>query len=145
MKQLLYILQGPPGSGKSTFAFSIASRLQDSGVPIKVCSTDSYSFDADGIYRFNPELLNENHRKNQEVAKEAMNLGFSVVVDNTNIKAWESKEYVLHAVKLGIPVVFIRIVGDFSSKQKVHPDKIKSMLNSMETLTLETVLNSRKP
>ena len=47
-------------------------------------------------YVFEPGKLAENHKRNIEAVRRACCLGISpVIVDNTNMKLWDMKEYVL--------------------------------------------------
>ena len=95
--QELVIMRGIPGSGKSTKAKSLVGE----GV---IHSTDDL-IEATGDYKGFFNKLNESkdfsglgrmHRNNLINARNSMLEGISpVVIDNTNIKAFESKKYVL--------------------------------------------------
>ena len=140
MAQTLYVMQGPAGSGKSSVARCLLGAGQS-----QICSTDDFFKDDSGRYNFLPEKLREFHQRNLDRAKGLMDEGFSVILDNTNIKPWECREYVKHAVKLGISVVFIRVTGNFPNVHGVSPEKVIQQRNSMEDLTLESVLSSKAP
>src|SRR5690606_1663060 len=89
----LILMRGLPGSGKSTLAQELAG---DDG---QIHSTDDL-FMIDGKYQFNPDLLSLNHAKNVENVSHAMQRGVTpIVVDNTNTRAYEMKQYVLLANK----------------------------------------------
>jgi len=79
------ILRGCSGSGKSTVAKWLQQELKGA-----VFSTDSF-FTVDGVYRFDPKKLQENHQKNLDafLAYE----GVLAVVDNTNLAQWEYQKY----------------------------------------------------
>jgi NEDD4-binding protein 2 len=93
----LVVMRGLPGSGKS-YAAQVHGGL--------ILSTDDY-FVVDGEYQFNPTLIGEAHAWNQKRASYAMEDKVPViVVDNTNIRLWEMKPYVLLAQKHGYRPVF---------------------------------------
>lgn len=144
--QTLYIMQGPPGSGKS----ELAERLFESKYVVQnrrnwvICSTDDY-FTVNGEYKFDSSKLEEYHARNLKKATDCMKDGYNVIVDNTNIKCWQCKPYVQFAVENGINVVFIRVTGSFANKHGVPDDVVERMRNSMEDLTVESVLASMKP
>jgi len=82
-------MRGLPGSGKSFKAKKLAG---DKGV---VFSTDDF-FMIGGKYQFDAKLLGDNHEKNYKRAVEAMKEGKPlIIIDNTNVKLWEMKKYVL--------------------------------------------------
>lgn len=137
--QVLYVMQGPSGGGKST----VARQLQQS-TNAEICSTDNFHM-VDGKYVFQAIKLADFHKQNLEQAKKLMDEGKTVIVDNTNIRRYEPKGYVQHAVSLGIPVIFIRVDGNFQNTHGVPQDKVDLMRKNMETLTVESVLASRAP
>lgn len=141
--QRLIIMQGVPGSGKSTLA-RLMQLNPEKGEYIVVCSTDDY-FTKNGVYTFDSTKLPENHRKNFHYAIRKLSEGYTVIVDNTNIQAWQAKPYVAFAVDCNIPVEFIRCVGDFTSVHNVPESTVERMKSQLETLTVETVLASKSP
>ena len=91
-------MRGLPGSGKSTKAKKIAG---DIGV---IFSTDDF-FMVDGQYKFDPKMIGEYHEKNFKRTVEAMKDGKPlIVIDNTNIKLWEMKNYVISGEEHGYAV-----------------------------------------
>lgn len=73
-----------------------------------ICSTDTFSLTPDGRYRWSADRLAQNHEANLRRATAFLDEGRSVIVDNTNIQAWQPRAYVRHAVKLGVQVRFVR-------------------------------------
>mmetsp|Transcript_50348 Transcript_50348/g.108485 ORF Transcript_50348/g.108485 Transcript_50348/m.108485 type:complete len:618 (+) Transcript_50348:395-2248(+) len=120
-RRVVYLMRGAPGSGKSTMARKLlAAHLDAQGVrwdPSSavasscgslsrafVLSTDDYFTVVDEAgnseYQFNVKKLREYHPKNQTRCEVMMELGVTpLFVDNTNISAWEMKDYVLAAEK----------------------------------------------
>lgn len=107
MKKKLIVLRGLPGSGKSTKAAQLAKKAEN---PI-ICSTDDF-FVKEGKYTFVPELLHENHKKNMDRVIEALTdlTHDLIIVDNTNVKAWEYKRYLEEATKRRIETQVV-VVG----------------------------------
>ena len=88
------LLQGLPGSGKSTFINNWASYNPT------VCSADSY-FTHYGI-KWSPKELPKAHAHSQTVFAQALHRGDSLVfVDNTNTEHWETSPYKAVAMLAG--------------------------------------------
>lgn len=96
----LYIMRGFPGSGKST-------KAEQLGRDGYIFSTDDFWIDEKGNYNYDPNRAVDAHAWNQERAKKAMDQGLSpIVIDNTNIEAWEPKPYVEYAISKGYDIQF---------------------------------------
>lgn len=154
----LIIMVGIPGSGKSTKAKTLVGEG-------KIHSTDDV-IESKGDYRLFFETmiasndftnLSRAHSTNLNNAIKSMVDGVSpVIVDNTNIKANESKAYVVKALQLGyadenILIVDIGTAGldaKILAERNTHGvplDKIESMIksyNSVGGLTLKKILES---
>jgi predicted kinase len=105
MQKTLTIMRGIPGSGKSTLAVVLANVPGVDAAP--VYSTDDF-FMIEGVYRFDPSKLGANHGANLARTVSAMEAEIPhVIVDNTMTQAWEAREYVRAAVRLGYAVQFI--------------------------------------
>ncbi|KAG3293209.1 NEDD4-binding protein 2-like 1 isoform X3 [Ictidomys tridecemlineatus] len=99
----LYLLRGLPGSGKTT----LARQLQHDFPRALIFSTDDFFFREDGAYEFNPDFLEEAHEWNQKRARKAMRRGISpIIIDNTNLHAWEMKPYAVMALENNYEVIF---------------------------------------
>jgi predicted kinase len=139
MEQVLVILQGASGSGKSTKAKELAKQYN-----AVVYGSDEF-FYVDGVYKFDPTKLGFYHKKNQERTIKALENGVSVIVDNTNLEKWQAQPYVEAAVELGVEVIFVRCDGKYQNIHGVPPEKVEQMRNRLEELTVEGCLNSKSP
>jgi hypothetical protein len=157
--QKLVIMRGIPGAGKSTKSKSLVG----DGV---IHSTDDL-IEATGDYRgFFARLiesgdfkdLSRMHSKNLSNAVKSMKDGISpVVIDNTNIKANESKAYIVAALEIGFDENNISIVDvgtrGLSAEQLAESnthgvplDKIQMMMQSHKSvgdLTVKKILESK--
>ncbi|NXD35089.1 N4BP2 protein, partial [Copsychus sechellarum] len=149
--QVLVLLRGVPGSGKSYLARNL---LEDNPGGI-VLSTDDY-FYKHGQYHYDPDCLGEAHDWNRKRAKEAFEMRISpIIIDNTNIQAWEMKPYVTLAQQFKYKVMFREPDTWWKFKPKelerrnihgVSKEKIKRMLERYERcLTVRSILDSSVP
>ncbi|NXN47418.1 N4BP2 protein, partial [Rhinoptilus africanus] len=149
--QVLVLLRGVPGSGKSYLARTL---LEDNPGGI-ILSTDDY-FYKHGQYHYDPDCLGEAHDWNRKRAKEAFEMGISpIIIDNTNIQAWEMKPYVTLAQQFKYKVMFREPDTWWKFKPKelerrnihgVSKEKIKRMLERYERcLTVSSILDSSVP
>ncbi|KAG9491936.1 hypothetical protein GDO78_000438 [Eleutherodactylus coqui] len=150
-KRKMVLLRGVPGSGKSTLARTLLRESPD-GV---VLSTDDY-FWQENVYAYDVTLLGDAHNWNQDRARRALDDSRPlVVIDNTNIKAWEMKPYVQMAVDRGYGVEFLE--PDTWWKQDSHElekrnthrvprETISKMLQRYDhDMTVNVVMNSVEP
>ena len=99
MKKLT-ILRGLPGSGKSTWVESARNAV--------VASADSFFYDDDGVYHFDPAKLGEAHTACTVYLIGTMAMGFPhVVLDNTCTRRWEYKVAEELAVRFGYEVQIV--------------------------------------
>ncbi|XP_013373553.1 PREDICTED: NEDD4-binding protein 2 isoform X2 [Chinchilla lanigera] len=99
---VLVLLRGLPGSGKSF----LARTLQEDNPNGIILSTDDY-FYINGQYQFDVKYLREAHEWNHNRAKEAFEKKISpIIIDNTNLQAWEMKPYVALSQKHKYKVLF---------------------------------------
>jgi predicted kinase len=129
----LYIVRGLPGSGKSTFARSIAKSYQ-------VFEADQY-FMKKGKYNFDPTKLKDAHndcknRVSRRMRKNLFNSIFfsNIVVSNTFTQDWEMKFYRNIAKRYGYKVHTI-VVENRHGGMNVHgvpADKVQVMEDRFE-------------
>jgi tRNA uridine 5-carbamoylmethylation protein Kti12 len=92
MKNMVVIVRGLPGSGKSRLAKALVSKVGN-GMNAVVCSADDY-FNTPRGYEFNPAKLPEAHSACLTNFICALNRGVPVVIlDNTNTHRWEYLNY----------------------------------------------------
>lgn len=122
---MLTIVRGLPGSGKSTVANALAS---------KVARRVAYVFEADdffyretGSYRFDPSRLKEAHAECKANTRKALEQGAHVFVANTFTQRWEYQPYLDMAAELGVKVQVIEVHGDFGSIHNVPDEAIARM------------------
>jgi len=157
--QELIIMRGIPGGGKSTKA----KQLVGNGV---IHSTDDLielngdynEFFTNMVANNDFSALGQMHKSNFNNAVTSMKSGISpVIIDNTNIRANEPKNYVEAALNLGYDdnnIKFVEIgTGGLSAEELaqrnthgVPLDKIKSMIQAYESagpMTLQKVLDAK--
>jgi len=154
--QVLYIMCGIPGAGKSTRAkelvkngeiYSTDDRIEEGG--------DYKEFFAKMNKTKNFGALGYVHKLNYKKACVAMDKGVDpVIIDNTNLSPKEVRDYVKYALSIGYTddnIKFIDVgTGGATAEELadrnthgVPLDKIKSMIdkyNSNAPLTLEKVI-----
>lgn len=147
----LILMRGLPGSGKST----LARELLSSGPRGVILSTDDYFAHKHG-YSYQPCLIGEAHQWNQKRAEDAMQNGCTpIVIDNTNIQAWEMKPYVKMALERGYKVDFCEPETSWKfdsselerrNKHGVPQEKITQMLSRFSfPISIDIVMCSEEP
>lgn len=129
------IMQGPPGSGKSTVANALYSQSIAEMRWCTVCSTDHYFIDPiTGAYQFDGSRLAQYHKMNQDKARYALSMNHSVIIDNCNIRCADAKPYFALAREFGAVVVVVRVSGRFQNLHGVPPEKVEAMRCALEDL-----------
>ena len=125
------ILRGPSGSGKSTKAKELVAKEPDSIIH----STDDY-FGIGNEYKFDPSKLGMYHQLNYTSFVSSLSRGVKlVVVDNTNLSAWEYQRYAESAKNCGYTVQIVNmpiLPPEILAERNVHGvplDSIKRMVN----------------
>lgn len=86
----MIILQGVPGSGKST----MAQRLIKRNPRAVIVSADHYMVNDKGEYKFDSQKLADNHNLCQQAAKSHLESGNVVIVDNCNVSIEHAEAYI---------------------------------------------------
>ena len=102
----LYIVRGVPGSGKSTFAHSVAK-------PWQIFEADQF-FMKDGKYQFDYTKIKDAHNDCKRKVHRAMHPSLfrglfynKIVVSNTFTQEWEMRFYEIIAKKYGYKVFHV--------------------------------------
>lgn len=129
---ILYIVRGLPGSGKSTYAKTLVH-------PSAHFEADQY-FMKGGKYVFDPSKLKDAHADCLARTRKAMVDGKHkmVAVSNTFTMKWELQPYIDLANELGWTVRVIRMTGDYGSIHDVPKDSIEKMRSRFEPIGGET-------
>jgi uridine kinase len=123
-KPTLYLIRGVAGAGKSTFAWQLLrGRLVD-----RIFEADEY-FVQNGVYQFDPTLLEQAHQQCKRNTWLALYEGMSVAVSNTSCAEWEVESYQTIARETEAKFVSI-IVENRNNTKNIHgcPDsKVEQM------------------
>jgi len=144
MKTLI-IMQGAPGSGKSTVAQSLIEPYLRTGNYAEICSADNYflKLDENGnlFYKFDAARLPLAHdwcrRKAEGAAYADSQL---IVIDNTNIRIEHARPYAQIAQHFSYQLQIVRCYGTFQNIHGVPDAVVERMRGSMEDLS--TLLNT---
>ena len=112
--KLMVLMRGLPGSGKTTLAKELKG---PSGI---VLSTDDYFCDKHGKYIYEPSKIGDAHQWNKHRAIQRLKQSRTpIIIDNTNLQAWEMKPYVQLALQYGydIDILDVDTSWKLSSKE----------------------------
>jgi predicted kinase len=137
-KQIMIIMRGIPGSGKSTMAKKIADQRG-----ALISSADNFFF-IDGKYTFRPDRIGDAHRYCQSNLTRDLRLGKDVIVDNTNTQLFDMEWYINLAKHSDIPVYkceipFDRTKPEYYAARNIHGvpvEKIQRMMDRWQSIDL---------
>lgn len=117
------ILRGISGSGKSTW-------VKNNAVNATIVSADNFFVQEDGEYVFDEMKIHEAHQAcYREFLAALERKDALIVVDNTNITAWEMSPYILAAEVYGYVVEILTLRCDpevaIARKNLVDPGKVR--------------------
>jgi predicted kinase len=157
--KILIVMRGISGSGKSTKAKSLVNEGVIHSTDDLIESSGNYrEFFASMIESKNFSNLSRMHSKNLLNAKKSMDAGITpIIIDNTNLRANETKAYVTYALESGYADENIQIVdigtGGLTANQLaernshgVPLEKIEQMVKthkSVGPLTLKKIIESK--
>lgn len=134
----VYILVGIPGSGKSTW---IKNNIPGIGTPATVIASADHFFERNGEYKWEANKVIVAHRVCQRTYMKALENQTvrTIVLDNTNVKSREVKDYITQANRFGIIPTMVFIVCDpeiaiLRNKHNVPAHTIRNMAQAMKHL-----------
>lgn len=110
----LYLIRGLPGSGKSTFALTLAN-----GIGAHTLEADHYFEDEYGNYRWDSSKVRDAHANCQRLCNHLLSIGRTVVVSNTFTTEKELKPYLDLAEQYGYTVTTL-IVENRHGNKSIH-------------------------
>ena len=136
----LIIVRGAMGSGKSTFANKLTSKLIRFGYkPTDIChfEADQFFMDEYGNYNFVPTKLWLAHKQCFEKTKKCLLRDKIVIVSNTFATKKEMKPYMDFAEENDIPVEVYRCTGEYQNVHGVPDDVVVAKRKQMEDIPNE--------
>nr|CAD7403911.1 unnamed protein product [Timema cristinae] len=140
--KIMVLMRGLPGSGKSHLAKLLIKRTIGGDYRNFVFSTDDYFYNSSGKYIFDPSKLPDAHDWNHRKVESKLRGGITpVVVDNTNLQAWEMHPYAKLAIKYGYILEVLEPYTPWRFREKelaernihgVPRQKIRAMLERYE-------------
>lgn len=113
--RIMVLMRGLPGSGKSTLAIKLK------GTTGVILSTDDYFYNTRGKYCYDPSRIGDAHHWNEQRALQKLQDGKTpIIIDNTNLQAWEMKPY----VKLALQYDYEVDILDADTPWKLNPDEL---------------------
>lgn len=127
MSQLV-LVRGLPGSGKSTFARTIAGQRDWRTVEV-----DTFFYE-NGLYQFDAKRLPVAHQWCLDAARELLRDDYSVVVSNTFVNRWEMAPYIKLASELDARLTVVEMCTQYTNVHGVPDSVIERMRRDWEKL-----------
>lgn len=128
---VLILVRGLPGSGKSTFAKKLMEIM--SHEDFVHYEADMYHIDETGKYVWKPENVKASHAWCRMQALTSLNEGRNVVVSNTFTQEWEMEPY----IDMWSPVFVLRAEGNYQNIHGVPPETLEKMSARFESVPYE--------
>ena len=126
-QQILYLVRGLPGSGKSSFV-----KYQLHALTNHYEADMFFSNNPENEYRFDRSLLGEAHVWCQEITSHSLSSGFDTWVSNTFTTKKELKPYFDIAKETDSAIVVMTMNGSFKNVHDVPSDVLQKMKNRFE-------------
>jgi predicted kinase len=128
-ENVIIILRGLPGSGKSHLSKSLVNE------PL-ICSADSY-FYSKGEYQFDKDKLSIAHSECYTKALNGIKDGMSkIIIDNTNSRLSEYKKYIELAKDNGYQIVILEIYCHDKKEAIKFATRSKHMISNIDSLKM---------
>lgn len=130
-KQMI-LMQGVPGSGKSSIANMLANHIN-----AMVVSNNDFMTDSAGNYVFNPHRLNECIEACQNAAEAHAEAGWNLIVDNVNAEGFCVDYYMDLAARYNYRVMVIRTSrsSDECFNENIHGVPTNSIISMHSRLS----------
>lgn len=129
---MLYVIKGVSGSGKSTFAKTLAESLG-----IYHYEADTYHINKDGVYNWKRDNLHKAHEWCQGMVEMELMDGNDVIVSNTTTTEKEMKTYTDLAEKYGHCITSL-VVEKYHAGNNSH-DVPEHIINAQEQKLLKSL------
>lgn len=131
------IMRGISGSGKSTYAKTLARTAHDAGLLPIICSADDFFIGAGG-YKFDIEKLGEAHQWcMRRFLTSLQDKVDPVIVDNTNINLEDLAPYVAvgQALDYNVEIIQVNTPPEIAAGRNVHGVEEKHVYGMHKRLT----------
>jgi predicted kinase len=148
-KQIMIIMRGIPGSGKSTAANELKQVLLAVGArEVGIFSTDDFWYrEKSGIYDWDAKKIGVAHNWNQTRVKNAIAAGMHVIVDNTNLDGFALMPYFDMAARYDLDVIMHTVdtpVETCIERQKDRPEDRRVPENVIRDMHDKLIRNKDK-
>ena len=142
MRQVI-AMRAIPGSGKSIFAKQLVAKAQAENKTAIICSADDFFIElGKGKYQFDPSKIADAHkycfRKFIKAIQDEINL---IIVDNTNLSAWELSPYKTYAEAQDYDFIIneVKASPDLAFKRQEHGVSLAAHQSMAESLEKEFI------
>jgi len=121
---ILLLVRGLPGSGKSTFAKKLTNFIH--------WEADMYFIDENGNYNYQLKFIQNAHKWCLKRTMDSLMLEDNVVVTNTFTTKWEMDPYIQFAKKENIGINIITLRNQFKNIHNVPEEVYEKMKQRFE-------------